>query len=530
MSSRRETSAQENTKPTKKKGMLGSIGVMSLLTLLSRLLGLVREMVRASLLGTSFYSDAFTLAFSLPNLFRRLTAEGIMSTAFIPVFCEVREQEGEKRAFKFANNFFFLLSLFLILLTSVFIFFAPWLVKYLFASGFVGEPLVLTVFLTRMMFSYIILISLAAICQGILNSYSIFWISSLTPVLLNISIIGCAILAAPYLANPTYGFALGVMLGGALQLFAQFPSLRKIGFRWRLKIDFKDPKIREVGRLMAPAVFGAGIYQINIIVSNLIATTLGEGALSSLNYSNRLLELVLGVFVVSSITALLPKLSHLFASGQMGEIDNYLATFLNLVTFVTLPITVVTFVLSEEIVTVLFKRGVFDQTSMLMTAGALRLHILGLIFISWNRILVAGYQATRNFARTVKISAVVMLTNLFFALVLSQTIQHLGIALANTLSQVVQTILLLFYLQQIQLFGVMKKVFNLEIFKNILIASVLWVILSQSRDFFYSLGFSVYSCLILVTTLFVTTLLLLAYVLRSAELVQLIRLIKTREG
>ncbi|MCP4298668.1 MAG: murein biosynthesis integral membrane protein MurJ [Proteobacteria bacterium] len=517
-------------KQNTKKGMIRSIGVMSLITLFSRILGLAREVVRATLLGTSYYSDAFTLAFSLPNLFRRLTAEGIMSTAFIPVFCEVREKESEEQAFGFARNFFILLFLFLATLTLIFIFLAPWLVANIFASGFSGEPLQLTVFLTQLMFSYIILISLAAVCQGVLNSYEVFWISALTPVLMNISVIGCALMAAPYLDNPSYGFAIGVLIGGALQLFSQFPYLRKIGFRWRLKFDLKDPRMKEVGKLMAPAIFGAGIYQINIIVSNLIATTLGEGALSSLNFSNRLLELVIGVFIVSLATVLLPRISRLSVTGNFEQIREHLSQFLGLITFVTLPITVVAFVLSEEIVTILFKHGRFDQRSMLMTAGALRFHILGLLFISWNRVLLTGYQGTKNFGLTVRISAVVMVANLLLALVLSNYISHLGIALASTLSQVVQTLLLLFYLKKIRIRGVLSDVFDREIFKNILIALILWLILSGSRDFFYSQGFPVLICFLVVTFLFLVTLPLLAYLFRSSQLLQLVQLIRERKS
>jgi len=167
-----------------------SIGLVSLITLFSRILGLVREIVKAALLGTSYYSDAFTLAFTIPNLFRRMTAEGAMSSAFIPVFNEILHEEGEKRAFDFAKNFFWLFTMALILFSLLFIISAPWLIRYVFAPGFTSEPQQLTVLLTRYMFIYIVFISLAAILQGVLNSFAVFWISSLTPVLLNISIIG----------------------------------------------------------------------------------------------------------------------------------------------------------------------------------------------------------------------------------------------------------------------------------------------------------------------------------------------------
>ncbi|PCI24689.1 MAG: murein biosynthesis integral membrane protein MurJ [SAR324 cluster bacterium] len=517
--------------PTKeKRSFAKSVGIISLITMLSRVMGLLREVVRASLLGTSFYSDAFTLAFALPNLFRRLTAEGVMSTAFIPIFCEVQKKEGEQRAFDFSRNFFFLLSLVLSCFALLFILLAPWLVKYIFAAGFQGEALEVTVFLTQLMFGYIIFISLAAICQGMLNSFSVFWISSLTPVLLNISMIGCALIFAPLLDNPALGFAIGVLLGGCLQLFAQFPSLRKIGFVWWRPLNFKDPKIKEVARLMVPAIFGAGIYQINIVIGNLIATTLEEGSLSSLNFSNRLLELVIGIFVVSLATVILPRLSHLFIDQQYQQVEQQLKNVIPLIAFITLPVIVITIILSEEIVTFLFLRGNFDQRSVLMTAGALKFHILGLVFISWNRILLTSYQAAKNFRRTVHISAIIMLINLGFAWGLSRSMGHLGIALANTISQIAQTLLLLYFLKEMKLFKVMKVYLEPAMIKNLLLALLLWPLLFYSKQWLLSLGMSVWVNLPLLGLFSLLLVFLLASLLRCRELSEMKGLIRKKRA
>lgn len=460
---------------SKDHALFRSIGLVSLITLFSRVLGLLREIVKAALLGTSYHSDAFTLAFMIPNLFRRMTAEGAMSSAFIPVFNELLQTDGEKRAFDFAKNFFWLFTLALVLLSVLFIISAPWLIRYVFATGFYGEPLQLTVLLTQYLFIYIIFISLAAILQGVLNSFSVFWISSLTPVLLNISIITCALFFAPRLSNPTYGFAIGVLLGGIIQLAVQLPSARKTGLRLLSKINLADPKIRQVITLILPTIFGTGIYQINIIISNLIASTLDEGAISSLSFSNRLLELLIGVFVISITTVFLPRFSTYFAEQHLEALGSDLKRIIEITAFITLPATVGIIMISDELVALLFARGAFDLDSVALTAGALRYHILGLTFISWNRILLTFFQAGKWVKQTVQIAMVILLVNTVAALIFSKTAGHLGIAGANSLSQVVQTILLVLYLHKLIDCRVGDFIPGKQLLKTVMISSLLLI-------------------------------------------------------
>ncbi len=507
-----------------------SIGLVSLITLLSRILGLAREMVKAALLGTSYYSDAFTLAFTFPNLFRRLTAEGAMSSAFIPVFAEVLKADGEKRAFEFARNFFWLFTIILVLFSLLFIFSAPWLIRYVFAIGFDGEPLALTIVLTRYMFIYIVFISLAAILQGILNSFSVFWVSALTPALLNISIIGCALYFAPRLSNPTTGFAIGVIMGGLVQLLVQLPKAGRIGLRLFSGFNLSDPRIRQVITLMIPTLFGTGIYQINIIVSNLIASTLDEGAISSLNFSNRLLELIIGIFIVSITTVFLPRFAKLFAEQQLDSLTSDLGRIIQLTAFITLPATIGVLMINEEIVTLLFARGAFDSTSVMLTAGALRYHILGLTFISWNRVLLTFFQAGKWVKQTVQIAAIILVVNAVSAVVLSVWAGHLGIAGANSISQAVQTILLVLYLHRllkrglaelISIMPLVKTVWisllmfgGLWLFKSLLIPPemVLWMRISLTVGF----GVVFYGCC--------------AFIFRSEELGTLVATIRGKKG
>ncbi|MDH5559256.1 MAG: murein biosynthesis integral membrane protein MurJ [Deltaproteobacteria bacterium] len=460
-----------------KTNLFKSIGTISLLTFFSRLLGLVREIVKAHYLGTSFYSDAFTLAFSLPNLFRRLTAEGVMSNAFIPVFCQIKEENGNSRALDFAKNFFWFSSLILLFFTLIFIFLAPWLVRYIFASGFSESTLEITVFLTQLMFFYIVFISLAAVCQGVLNSFSSFWVSAFAPVLLNLCIVGFAVYYSPRLENPATGFAIGVLVGGFFQLIFQIPFLKRFGFNFFKNLHLRDPYIKNVLLLMLPAIFGVGIYQVNIIISNLIATTLKEGSLSSLTFSNRLMELFIGVIVVSIATALLPRFSSLVAQNKTEEVKSNLAESLSILAFITLPVIIGTLMISEEVVTLLFQRGNFDENSMIMTAGALRYHIIGLFFIAWNRILLTGYQSAQNIRITVLISFVVVFVNLVCAFVLAEYMGHLGIAFANSISQVVQTILLFVFLRTIKIRGFYRILFRLNFFKILLNSSLTFILL-----------------------------------------------------
>ncbi len=483
---------------SEKRDFFSKVGQVGSITLISRFLGLVREMARAHFLGTSLFSDAFSLAFSLPNLFRRLTAEGAMSNAFIPVYCEIKEKDSKERALEFAKNFFWVLSLILVFLVGIFIWQAPFFVSQLFARGFTGETLEATVFLSRLMFGYVLLISLSAVAQGILNSEGVFSIPAFTPVLLNLSIIAAAFGLSSYFANPAVAFALGVMVGGFLQLFFQVPALKKKGFSFfggmkSRGINLGDPKIKDALKLLVPTLFGAGVYQINIIISNLIATTLEGGSLSSLTFSNRLLELVLGVLVVSLATVMLPKLAGFFHSGEREQASAMIKQNIEVILFVTLPVIGITLVMAEEIVGLLFLRGSFDLNSLQMTAGALRFHILGLVFIGINRILLASYQANKMISLTAWIAFGVMLANVGMAFYLSNFLGHLGIALASSLAQAIQMIALFFFLGRLGVSGALPIATSLRILAfSVLLFLELWFLkkyLGAEFDFSYSMQF-----------------------------------------
>jgi putative peptidoglycan lipid II flippase len=424
----------------RRQRLLRSMASVSAITMGSRVLGLVREQVRAALLGTSIASDAFGIAFQIPNLLRRLVAEGAMSAGFIPVLSEQRQQGGEDAARDFTVRFLNLSLLALTVISAVGALGAGLVVA---AFVFVGgrevsvESQVLTTDLTRWMFPYIALVSWAAIAQGVLNTYRVFWVSAMTSVLLNIAIIGCALGFAAHLEQPVYGFAIGVLVGGALQLGFQLPFVYRLGYRWRPKLS-PGPAVRKALWLLVPTLFGAGVYQINVLVSQAIAWSLGGGAVSSLQYSGRLLELTLGVFAVAVSTVVLPSLAADAAAGSLERVRETVLYSVRLCAFVCFPVTIGLFLLRTETASLLFERGAYSAESTQSTAYALGFHIIGLTHIALARVFVPVFYAFKDTKTPVYVAGLSMVVNVALCYALAGPLGHGGIALANTASAFVQ--------------------------------------------------------------------------------------------
>ncbi len=422
---------------------------MATITLLSRVLGLVREQVRAFYLGTGGASDAFGVAFMLPNLLRRLVGEGAMSAAFVPVFNDMLEKEGEERTWLFANRFLTLLAMVLAVISTLGVVGSGVLVAVV-APGFTTqypETRELAVSLAAIMFPYIALVSLAAVIQGMLNSYKIFWVSAFTSVLLNLAVIGSALLLAPRMEQAAYALAIGVMIGGGLQLFFQVPFLYRLGFRWMPRFSV-GPGVRRVLWLMIPGVFGAGIYQINVLVSQALASTLPEGSISSLQYSTRLLELTLGVFAISVSTVILPTLSRQAARAQWGEMTDTMGFAVRMVVFICLPSMCGLYLLRTPVVRLLFQYGEFDEVSLQMTTWALTFHLMGLVFIALSRIYVQAFYSRMDTRTPVFIAAGAMVVNIVACLTLRGPLANGGIALANSLAAAFQVAFLVVLLRR----------------------------------------------------------------------------------
>ena len=421
---------------------------MSVVTFVSRVFGLVREWLRGYLLGTSGSSDAFALAFMFPNLLRRLVGEGAMTAAFVPVLSDYIEKNEKSDLDEFVNSFFSMLFFTLIFIVVLMIALAP-VLKYLlpeFAKS--PEKMELTIFLSRMMFPYIFFISLAALTQSILNTYKVFVPSAMTPILLNISIISAGLLLGYRMQNPAIALGIGVLLGGLLQFFFPLPFLIKKDIKYRLSFQVKNPGVRKVFFLMLPGTIGAGVYQINTLVSQFIAATLEEGSVAALRFSNVLVEVVLGVFVISLSTVILPALSERSSKGDMEGMKQTLAFAMRLVFLITLPAMFGLIVMRVPLVRMLFRYGQFTEQSTAMVAYALLFHAPGLCGTGGTRVVVQMFFAMKDTKTPVYVAAVAMAVNILLCFALSGPLKLGGIALAGSVSAFLNFFLLLVILRR----------------------------------------------------------------------------------
>jgi putative peptidoglycan lipid II flippase len=372
-------------------------GVVGLATMLSRVFGFIRDVIVARFFGAGLATDAFFVAFRIPNLLRRLFAEGSLTIAFVPVFTEYLKTKSREDAFELARVAFTLLSVILVVISLAGVIFSPAIVTVM-APGFRATPdkYALTVLLTRIMFPYIFFISLVALCMGILNSLRHFATPALSPVILNLCMIGAALFLRDYFAEPILALAIGVMIGGLLQLAVQLPVLFKLGVVLRPDFHFRHTGVRRIGALMLPAAFGAAVYQINIFISTLLASFLPEGSVSFLYYADRIVELPLGIFGIAIGTAALPSFSDQVARGHYEEMKKTISFSLRLMLFITIPAMIGIIALQEPIISVLFQRGQFDPRSSVLTAQALFWYTVGLWAFSTIRVVVAAFYALQD--------------------------------------------------------------------------------------------------------------------------------------
>jgi putative peptidoglycan lipid II flippase len=440
-------------------------------TLLSRIFGFIRDLIQAYFLGTGRGMDAFTIAYTIPNLLRRLTGEGAMTAAFIPVFTQEKNQKSKEELWKFAHCFFFDLTLIMALITVVGIVFSPLLVKVI-SIGFkdIAGKWDLTIILTRIMFPYIFLISLAALAMAILNSFHKFFVPSFTPVLFNLSIITLAVIFAGRSEQPARVFAIGVVVGGVCQLGFQIPFLWRQGMRFKPMLSFRHPAIRKVGKLMIPGIFGAGLYQINFAISRMIASLLEEGSVSALYYSARIQELTLGLFSIALSIALLPTFSDLAASKNFEGMKKTLIYSFKLIFMVTLPAMVGLLILNRPIIQVLFQRGEFDEVSTAMSASCLLFFALGIPFISGVKIMAPAFYSLKDIKTPVIVASFVMFVYIGLSLLLMKPLRVGGIALALSISSVINFSLLFFLLEK-KIGRIKKKEIFTSAFRSFLSAA-----------------------------------------------------------
>lgn len=425
-------------------GIVRSAGVISALTLLSRITGYLRDLLLALVLGAADSSDAFIVAFRIPNLFRRLVGEGALTAAFIPTLSEYASGERRREMWRFASLAFTTLAAVVAVITAAGILLSPYLVRAL-AWGFTGieDKWELTVSLNRLMFPYLLFISLAALAMATLNTLGSFALPASTPILLNLSIISVAWIFGRRLEEPAWAFAWGVLLGGALQISIQLPALWRRGWRPSLQMGFTHPGVRQVGRLMLPGILGLGVTQIALIVSNQFASFLGEGAVSSLYYAGRVNELALGAFAIAISTAILPALSRQAASGRMEDMRATLLFGLRMAAFITIPSAAGLMVLRTEVISVLFRRGAFDASAVEATSGALLFYAAGLFSFGAVRIIAPAFYALKDTRTPVLVAVATLATHVALCTMLSPRLGLGGIALSDSLSATLNMSLLL---------------------------------------------------------------------------------------
>ncbi|HNR49939.1 MAG: putative peptidoglycan biosynthesis protein MurJ [Deltaproteobacteria bacterium ADurb.BinA179] len=428
-----------------KKSTKRKIAAVGGLTGISRILGFVRDMVMAWLLGAGFLADAFIVAFRIPNLLRRFMAEGAVSVAFVPVFVEAREKDGLKRAVDLTHGVFTLLFFSLTGLVIVGEIIAPFIVGII-APGFLGgEIFDVTVHLTRIMFPFILLIGIGALLMGVLNSLGHFTAPAGAPILLNVFMIGMPIVfhvLVPVFASPADAFAWGVILGGAAQILLQIPPLWRRGVSLKITGDFFHPRLRQVLKLMGVAAVGASVYQLNVFVGTLLASLLSTGSVSYLYYANRIVELPLGLFAFAVSNVMLPSMSAAYARTDTGSLSSLTGESLTAVLLFTIPATIGIMVLAEPIFAVLFMRGAFGPDDVAASAQALRMYALGLCAVGVSRVLTQALYAMQKANEVVKTAWISLAVNIVFSAGLMSFLGHAGIALASSISVTVQMVLL----------------------------------------------------------------------------------------
>ena len=453
----------------KSKSIVRSGLLLTLMTFASRIMGLIREMTKASFLGTGIYADSFSVAFMIPNLFRRLFAENAISAAFIPTFKDYLakgdSEENRKTTQEFLASTLTLVTFMTTCVVVIGVLIAPLIMPFFCDKPDAGaadyavqlEKYLLdkseTTILTRMMFPYLIFISIAAFFQGVLNTCGIFAPSGFTPVLFNGIVVVSTYVLAPHTSNPARAMAIGTILGGSVQAIFQWPFVYKTGWKAGLtsiKKAFTNPGTRKVIGLLAPTIIGIAAYQLNDTVSTLIAKHVSFGVASSLQYSIRLQELILGIFAVSIGTVILPDLSGFANSKDWSQFNSMLLQAIKIMTLISIPITAYSLINGNELISLLYKKNQFDDKSVAMTLGIFRFHISGLLFIALNRIIAPAFYAQKKTKLATLAGLVNFGTNILLVLILAKPMGGNGIALALSLASMFNTIALFIFMKKME--------------------------------------------------------------------------------
>lgn len=433
--------------------LLKALAAVSSMTLLSRILGFVRDALVARVFGAGLLTDAFFVAFKIPNLLRRLFAEGAFSQAFVPILAEYKNRKGHDATQVLVNQVGTALTLVLVLVALLGVLGAPW-VAYISAPGFRAEPdkFELTVRLLRITFPYIIFISLVALAAGILNTHSKFSVPAFAPVLLNVSMIGATLWLAPYFDPPILALGWGVALGGVLQLAWMLPHLMRINMLPRPTRHINDPGVRRVLKLMAPATLGVSVAQISLLINTIFASFLETGSVSWLYYADRLMEFPAGMLGVALGTILLPSLAKHYADDSPADYSRLLDWGLRLTLVLAFPAAAALAVLAVPLITTLFHYGAFDAHDVTMTQQALVAYSLGLVGLILVKVLAPGFYARQNIRTPVKVAIFTLVATQLMNLIFIRPFGHAGLALAIGLGACLNAGLLLHLLKKHEIY------------------------------------------------------------------------------
>lgn len=413
-------------------------------TLLSRILGFLRDMVIARFFGTGMAADAFFVAFRIPNLWRRLVGEGSLTISFIPVYTEYLTKRSEEETRELTHIAFTVAGIILFILTISGILFSPLLITVI-APGWAAdspEKFQLTITLNQIIFPYLFFMGLFALSMGILNSHRHFFAPAIAPIFLNISMIASVFLFYHTFQIPVMALAVGVLAGGVIQLFFQIPFLWKTRVSFRFNFNYRHPAIKRIGSLMTAGLIGTAVYQINVFVDTIFASFLPGGSVSYLYYADRLMEFPLGIFAMAIGMASLPSLSELASKGKIDDLKKTVSFTFRLVSFISIPALVGLIALRTPIINLLFQRGSFDYTATEKTAKALLCYSIGLWAIAGSRTVVQAFYSLQDTRTPLKIALICLGANVIFNTILIFPLQHAGLALATSLASILNLTLL----------------------------------------------------------------------------------------
>ncbi|GBE06690.1 MAG TPA: murein biosynthesis integral membrane protein MurJ [Nitrospirae bacterium] len=431
-----------------KKKVTKAAGKVSLGTLISRVAGFARDIVLAAVYGTTWVTDAYFVAFRIPNLLRELFAEGSVSAGFVPVFIEQLTKEGKDEAKKLAGVVFAFLLCVLIVICLLGILLAPYIASVV-ARGFMSDPakFELTIKLIRIMFPFLLFISLAALAMGTLNSLKSFFVPALAPAFFNLALIASVLFMAQRFAVPILAAGIGVTIGGAIQYGVQAAALAKQGFSPRPVFSFSHPGLKKIIKLVLPVVAAMGVTQLNVLISNLFATYLAEGSATYLYYGWRLTHLPIGLFAIAMATALLPSLSEQAARNDLSSFRDTFSFSLRIVFFITIPAMAGLMVMAEPIMNTLFQRGEFTYEGTIGAANALLFYATGIWAFAGLRPVRMAFYSLQDTRTPLKIAVLSVVVNVIFSLMLMGPLKHGGLALANAIAAAVNFSALFFLLR-----------------------------------------------------------------------------------